>query len=134
VKDGAPVGWVETIEPAQALDALRKAVGDMRAAAHHRTVAGGVMVKSFNKLKHGFVAVARGDFVMPETAKRAEWVTTLMLDRKLGRMMYGQIEATEAKVTEFVGTIESAAAISSMLIAALLRSNGWTPTGAPAAE
>ena len=53
VKDGAPVGWVETIEPAQALGALRKAVGDMRAAAHHRTVAGGVMVKSFNKLKHG---------------------------------------------------------------------------------
>ena len=80
------------------------------------------------------VAVARGDFVMPETAKRAEWVTTLMLDRKLGRMMYGQIEATEAKLTEFVGTIESAAAISSMLIAALLRSNGWTPTGAPAAD
>ena len=49
-KDGAPVGWVQTIEPAQALEALRKAVGDMRAAAHHRTIAGGVMVKSFNKL------------------------------------------------------------------------------------
>lgn len=135
LKNGVPVGWVATIEPARAVDALRKAVGDMRAAAHHRTVDGGVMVKSFNKLKHGFVAVARGDFVLQPNAKRAEWVTTLMVNRQLGRLVYGQIEVTKAKLNEFIGTIESAAAVSAMLLLAYLRSTGSTPSaGAPSAQ
>jgi hypothetical protein len=107
----------------------------MRAAAHHRTLDGGVMVKSVNKLKHGFVAVARGDFVLQPNAKRAEWVTRLMVNRQFGRLVYGQIEVTEAKLNEFVGTIESAAAVSAMLILAYLRSTGCTPSaGAPSAQ
>jgi hypothetical protein len=39
---------------------------------------------------------------------------------------------TEAKLKQFVGTIESAAAVSALLLLVYLCSTGWTPSsGAP---
>jgi hypothetical protein len=49
--NGVAIGFQPGSQERAAATVLHKAVNDMQAAAHHRTVADRVMVKAFNKLK-----------------------------------------------------------------------------------
>lgn len=125
--NGAVIGFSEGASARAATAVLHKAVSDMRAAAHHRTVEERVMVRAFNKLKHGFLAVARPEFVLPPNAPD-EWVSIINLRRERGRFEFQLVEATPRKVEEFAGTIESAAWVAATVVFSYLTATGRRPT------
>jgi len=126
IQNGLAIGFAPGTQERAATAVLHKAVGDMRAAAHHRTVADRIMVRAFNKLKHGFLAVSRPDFVLPPNAPD-DWASIVNIRRPLGRFEFQLVEATSSKVEEFARTIESAAWVAATVVFAYLTSTGRRP-------
>jgi hypothetical protein len=124
--NGVAVGFPPGRQATAAAVVLHKAVSDMRAAAHHRTVEERLMVRAFNRLKHGFLAVSRPEFVLPPL-KPDEWAAIVNIQRPLGRFEFQLVEAAPGKVQEFAGTIESAAWVAATVVFAYLTATGRRP-------
>jgi len=106
--------------PAEWLQALRGSVDIMRNAAANRTVKGGVLVKGFNKLKHGFIAVSLPNWI-EAPAKPDEAVAIIYTERQLGQINRAVVEATDAKVQEIVDSIQDMTNAARWLIASHLK-------------
>jgi hypothetical protein len=100
--------------------ALLTAIDGMRDAANDRVVAAGALVQALNKLKHGFVATSRKEFIEPPE-RANELVAILSLDRELGRLNRLVVEATDEKINQLVETVASRADAAQCLLMSFIK-------------
>jgi hypothetical protein len=89
-------------------------------------VEGRLIVRAYNRRKHGFLAVWRPEFVLPPF-KPDEWAAIVNVHRPLGRFEFQLVEATPGKVQEFADAIESAAWVAATVVFAYLTATGRRP-------